>query len=148
MYVQLWSILYMICHFCLVKGVICNLTFLWCRVWKFSNFSHFPATLILREINFGSIQKIKTCIFDNLCSSTLWFFGEFLIFSNVNFSKNHISKPKKLSRWLFLTFSNLERFISRKIRGRKAAKFPYYVMIPVDPDPVLLYKSMLPIVKQ
>ena len=45
-------------------------------MWKFS---HFPATLILREINIGWFQTVENCHFDNFGGFEIWFFWNFTI---------------------------------------------------------------------
>ena len=83
-------------------------------------FTKFSATLILREINFNWFQRVKNCI------QYFWIliFGQFLIFSNMEFPKNQDSKPPKWIKWQFLTFWNQPKLISRKMTV--AGKLPNF----------------------
>ena len=71
-------------------------------VW---NFSHFPVTLPLRDINFGWFQRVKDCHFDNLKALNFDILGvSHLKMSKI--SKNSKLRLLKWSKWQFLELQN------------------------------------------
>ena len=80
-------------------------------MWQFSTF---PATLILREINFGLFQKVKNCHFDRFNSSNFSFFENLLdIFKII--PKNHMAafdllKPANIDLRKFRVVGKLQDF--------------------------------------
>ena len=72
-------------------------------VWKFSNF---PATLILREINFGWFQKVKNCHFNNFGGFEFWFFEKLHTLKCQKIPKIQNSELLKWSNWQFLRLQN------------------------------------------
>ena len=79
-------------------------------------FSHFPATLILREINFGCFQKVKNC--------HLNYFGSFhcnfwwiLHLKMSRISKKSNSELLKWSKWQFFGLQYDENWFHVKFRN-------------------------------
>ena len=64
------------------------------KAWIYSS-QHFPATLILREINFGTFKKVKNCHFNNFEGFECWFIEKF-----------HTWKCQKLPHFKIQSFSN------------------------------------------
>ena len=76
---SIWEKIFEISTLCTVLGsLIGNFDYVYSTVWKFS---YFPVTpLILREINFGSIQKVKTAVLTILKALSFDFLGVFDIY--------------------------------------------------------------------
>ena len=72
-----------------------------CTMWKFSNF---PATLILRDINFGWFQKVKNCHFNKFEGFEYWFLEKFHIWKCQKFPKIQTSEVLKWAKWQFLGY--------------------------------------------
>ena len=78
-------------------------------LWKFSNF---PAILIIREINFGWVQRVKTVISTILEAMIFW---EFHSWKCQKYPKIQNSELLKRSHWHFLGLLNDQNWFQIKI---------------------------------
>ena len=69
-------------------------------VWKFSNF---PASLILRETNFGHFEATKSAIL-TIFKTEFLVLGEFQPTKIAKFHHNQKSEPPKMQKWQFWSF--------------------------------------------
>ena len=77
--------------------------------------SHFPATLILRKIDFSCFQLVKNCHFNNFVGCEFWFLGILHLKKCQKFKIQGWWNGQK-SKWQFWSFWNQPKIISRKTR--------------------------------
>ena len=88
-----------------------NFKLYYLTVWKFSNF---PATLTLREINFGWFQKVKNCNFSNFEVWILLLEYNFIL-ENVKIYQNSKFRAAKMIKIAVFGAIISPKMISRKI---------------------------------
>ena len=99
-----------------------------CKEWK-KTCKGFSTSLILREINFGWLQKVKNSHFNNFRGFEFWFLLKVHIWKCQKFPKiqKRIYSNWKMVKMSVLGASKRPNLISRKIlSGRKILKFPHY----------------------
>ena len=79
-------------------------------VWKFSNF---PATMILREINFGWFHRVKNCFFPKFWRLWILIFRNFTL-KNVKTHKDSTFRAAKMVKTAVLRASKCSKLISRR----------------------------------
>ena len=82
-------------------------------------FGNFPATLILREINFGRFEKVKNCHFNYLWGFEFWFLEKFHTWKCQKFPKIQNSELFNWPIWQSLGLQNDQSWFNVKSEWQK-----------------------------